>query len=197
MSVLMISAAVMLVAVRLITLRGFWRLPLRHGEERFLGQRVGPQFYREAGAPLLRRYHVSLAVALVLDAPLSLWLAFTQRYAFLFFDEFIAILVTIVAYNVIVVHFSYRALAMGGLAEEPPAATTLQLSMAPRRLRDHTNRVVEPVILAALLSTLLMLAHGYALSAEAAGGHAAQRVVLLYPSPSFESGRRPELGPPG
>ncbi len=49
---------------------------------------------------------------------------------------------------------------MFGCDPEPPA-TTMQLSMAPRRLRDHTNRAVELVILAAMLLALGLLASNY------------------------------------
>ena len=59
-------------AVRLSRVRTLWRLPLKNGEEFFLAQRVGPGFYRDAGAGLLRSYHLALFLPLVLDAPLAL-----------------------------------------------------------------------------------------------------------------------------
>ncbi len=173
MNTLVISMAVMLFAVRLNVLRRVWRLPLKNGENFFLAQRVGPGFYREAGASLMQRYRVSLFVPLVLDTPLALWLITTQRYIFLFFEQIIAMVVTLVVYNVMVMHFTYRAMAIAGPEEDRPA--TMQLSMEPRRLRDHTNRAVEALIALAVLLSMALLAWDYFLPAS--GSQAASHAV--------------------
>src|SRR5712692_5888402 len=102
---IVLLTATMIFIVRVNTLRKFWRLPMKNGEDRFLARRVGPGFYREAGAGLLRRYRVSVTVPLLLDTPVTVWLVVTQRYNFLLVAQFIAMLVTTVVYSVIIAHF--------------------------------------------------------------------------------------------
>jgi hypothetical protein len=150
-------------AVRLSRVRGLWRLPLRNGEDFFLAQRVGPGFYREAGARLLQSYRASLFLPLVLDAPLVLWLAITGRLTFLLCEQWIALIASVVLYNVILAHFSARATIMVR-PDEPGTATTVQLSMAPRRLRDHSSLTVEIALAACLLVSLALLAHVHSLA---------------------------------
>jgi hypothetical protein len=139
-----------------------WPLPLKHGENFFLGQRVGPGFYRDAGARLLRRYRTSLFVPLLVDLPLALWLLVTWRHMYLVLEQVVAMVVAVVVYNLMAFHFSYRAAGIAGPQEERP--TTVQLSMAPRSLRDHTILAVEVVIVAATLISLGLLARIYLLS---------------------------------
>lgn len=175
MPYILLLTATMIFVVRVTSLRRLWRLPIKNGEDRFLAQPVGPGFYRAAGAELLRRYRVSVAVPLLLDIPLTAWLFVTQRYDFLFVSQFISMLVTVVVYNVIIAHFSYRAQAIAG-AEQEPAATTMQLSMAPRRLRDQSNRTVELVILAAMLLAMGLLARTYLQSTADSGNQVSHLV---------------------
>jgi uncharacterized membrane protein len=156
MEALIIFMAAAEFAVRLMVLRGLWRLPLKNGEGFFLAQRVGPGFYQGAGAPLLRRYRISLVVPVILDAPLALWFIAGQKYTPLFFQQIIAVVATFVVYNVIATHFNYRAMALAAPEENPPA--TIQISMEPRRLRDHTNLAVEVVIALAVALAIALLA---------------------------------------
>ena len=156
MEPLVISVAAMMFAVRLNVLRRLWRLPLKNGEGFFLAQRVEAGFYQGAGVALMRRFRMSLVVPVLLDAPLALWFIATQRYVFLFFQEFIAVIATFVVYNVIVVHFTYRAMALTAPDENLPA--TMQISMEPRRLRDHTNGVVEAVVAGSIMLSIAALA---------------------------------------
>lgn len=170
MSAFLASVVVLVWAVRLSRVRGLWRLPLRNGEEFFLAQRVGPGFYGEggAGADLLRRYRVCLFLPLVLDAPLALWLVADGRYPLLVCEQWVALILSVVVYNVLFAHFSARATILVGPEDERPA-TTLQLSMAPRRLRDHSHRSVELAIAACLLVSLAMLAFAEGLAEPLAG----------------------------
>src|SRR5262245_2172564 len=147
-----------------------WRAPLKNGEEWFLAQRVGPNFYREAGAALLRRYRAALFIPLVMDAPLALWLGITGRYVGMVAEQLIALIMTAILYNILLVHFSYRASAIVGPGENRPA-TAVQLSMAPRRLRDHSNRWVELVIAMAILLSTVLLMRFYLRSGTATGLH--------------------------
>jgi len=82
MTAILIAPAVFLFLCRLHFLRRLWRLPLKNGEGFFLAQRVGPDFYRDAGAPLFRRNHASLFVPLFLDVPAVVWLVFEVEIAY-------------------------------------------------------------------------------------------------------------------
>src|SRR5262245_28178234 len=156
MVTLLISASIFVFAGRLILLRGLWRLPLKNGEEFFLFQRVGAGFYQEAGAALLERYRLSLFLPLAIDAPLVVWLAATDRLVILALEQWLAVLATLMVYNVITYHFSARATAIVG-DEQEQRPTSVQLSMSPRRLRDHTNWAVEALIWALMLPAPLLL----------------------------------------
>jgi uncharacterized membrane protein len=178
---ILVSVTIVTFAVRLFLLGKLWPAPLKNGEGFFLSVRVKPDFYREAGAPLLRRYRVSLVIPLLIDAPLVVWLAFTRRYEFLVLEQVFLSALTVVLYNLMAVHFSYRAAAIVGEVEERPAI--LQLSVAPRRLRDHTNFAVEAVIVVATLLSLGLLARIYVLASAPGASHAAahgyHRAILL------------------
>lgn len=157
MSVLLVSFAAATFVVRLRMLSHMWSLPLKHGEERFLGQTVPTGFYSEAGVPLLKRFRFSLLAPLLVDAPLMTWLALTQRYEALLLEQWIALLVTIVVYNVVIAQFSYRATRVVAQVDDRPI--TLQLSMSPRRLRDHTTPAIELAIAGALLFSVALLTY--------------------------------------
>ena len=83
MPYILLLTATMIFIVRINLLRKLRRLPMKNGEDRFLGHLVGPGFYREVGVALLRRYRMSLAAPLLLDLPLLVWLLLTQRYEFI------------------------------------------------------------------------------------------------------------------
>jgi hypothetical protein len=156
MTSILLSFAALIWAIRALKIRGLWKHPLRNGEEFFLAQRVGPNFYREAGAALLRRYRLSLFLPLALDAPVIVWLVASGRYLLLVMEQWIAMIASVVVYNLILIHFSARASVQPG-ADDERLATTVHLSMAPRRLRDHTHLGVELVIAACVSVSLAML----------------------------------------
>jgi hypothetical protein len=169
----LVSIAIAMFAARLFLLSRMWRLPLRHGEGYFLGQRVGPEFYREAGSTLLRQYRNSLLIVLLLDAPLALWLYLLGMHVRLALEQVVAVVTAAFVYNLLVYHFSYRAADLAGPQEQRPA--TIQLSMAPRRLRDHLNGWVELTVVAAILASLILLARSYVLSMAPGASHGATR----------------------
>ena len=174
MTAIVISSTAMLFLVRLQLLHRMWRLPLKNGEAFFLAAAVGPDFYGGAGAPLFRRYHLSLFFPLVLDAPLAMWFAFTVRFVALGLEQLLAMVVSIVLYNFMVAHFTARATAVSGVQEERPAS--MQLSMTPRRLRDHAVPAVEAVIVVASVLALALLAWSYVLSLRPGASHTIVRV---------------------
>lgn len=169
----LISTAIGMFAIRLYLLSKAWSAPLKNGEGFFLAQRVKPGFYRDAGAFLLRRYRISMIAPLLLDVPLALWLALTWRHTSLVLEQMFAAVLTVMAYNIMAVHFSYRAAPIAGESEDRPA--TLQLSVAPRRLRDHLNLTVEVIIAAATLLSLGLLARNYWTAVSPGASHAAIR----------------------
>jgi hypothetical protein len=175
MLAILISSAALMFIFRLRLLHRMWGLPLKNGEGFFLAQRVGPDFYRTAGAPVVRRYRLFIFVPLVLDAPLVVWLAVTERYVPMTLEQLGAMMVSIAIYNVMVVYFSARATPVCGLQEDRPA-TTLQLSMSPRRLRDHMVPAIEATIVAATILSLGLLARSYVLSAGPGADHTTVRV---------------------
>jgi hypothetical protein len=159
----MILAAALVYAVRLNKVRALWRLPLKNGEGWFLAQAVPPDFYRGTGADLLRRYHRSLFLPFAIDAPVTVWLAASGRYVLLACAQWLAIVMTLILDNVLVAHFSYRATALCD-PPEAPSATAVHLSLAPRRLRDHTRRWVEVLIGGALAVAVALLARAWVLA---------------------------------
>jgi hypothetical protein len=175
MTALLISPAVFLFLCRLHFLRRLWRLPLKNGEGFFLAQRVGPDFYRAAGAPLFRRYHASLFVPLFLDLPAVVWLVFVESYVGLTFEQLLATVATIPLYNLMVFHYSARATAVSGYQDDQ-RPTGVQLSMAPRRMRDYMIPAVESVIVIASLLALGMLVHSYAVSVGHGASHGSTHV---------------------
>lgn len=170
MTAMMIGLAALVFTGRLRVLRRVWQLPKRNGKGFFLAQEVGPDFYETAGARLFQRYHRTALLPLFLDAPLAAWLVLGQRYAALGLEQVLALVLSIIAYNFMVPHFSALATSLCG-HQERPAATTLQLSMAPRRLSDYTSPAVEAVIVGATLLAFGLLARSYALSQAANGSY--------------------------
>jgi hypothetical protein len=166
--VIVVGSAALMFAARLNTLRRVWRLPLKNGERFFLAQQVPTDFYRAAGVRLFRRYHRAIVVPVVLDLPLALWLVLTHRYVALTLEQVVALVGSIVAYNFMAAYFSARATS---LCDDQGRPTNLQLSMEPRRLRDHTTAAVEVVIVVATLLALGLLARDYRLSQAAGAGH--------------------------
>ena len=160
MTAIVISFAALLFFSRLRLLHRVWRLPLKNGKSFFLAQPVGPDFYRAAGAPLFRRYHTAVFVTVVLDAPLALWLVVTGRSVALALEQIVAMVASIFVYNFMAAYFSACATCLCGDQGRP---TSLQLSMAPRRLRDHTVLAVEAVIAGGTLLAMGLLARDYKL----------------------------------
>lgn len=164
--VIVIVVVVLMLLARLRMVLRVLRLPLKNGEDFFLSQKVGPDFYRSAGLVLLRQYHASVFAVAVMDAPLIGWFLNTKRPAPLVLEQALSLVVLIVIYNFMVVFFSGRATALFDDQERP--ATSVQLSMASRRLRDYTVPSVEAVIALTTLISLGLLAKSY-VSAHSAG----------------------------
>lgn len=152
-----------------------WSAPLKHGTGFFLGSPVGADFYQGAGKALLKRYRASLFVPLAADAPVVAWLLLVHRHTFLSLEQVVACVASQVVYNVMAVHFAIRAADLCGTQGEQ-TVKAVQLSMAPRRLRDHTKLAVELVIAGALVGDAALLWHAYRLSHAVGTTHDAAHV---------------------
>lgn len=173
-----ILPAIFIFASRLSILRRMWRLPLKNGEGFFLGQQVAPGFYSGAGQPLFGQYHRALFIPLTLDLPLALWFIATGSFVFLFFEQFLACLANVVMYNLMIVHYTVKAAPIAGIEDERPT-TSLQLSMSPRRLRDHTNYAIETIIAATVLVSLAALGRLLFSTGHLSLGHAGRGGVII------------------
>lgn len=167
MTAIVLCFAAVMFFFRIVLIRRCWSLPLKHGKGFFLAQPVAEDFYQGAGDILLRRYRTSLFVPLAVDAPVAVWMLLTNRYVFLSLEQLLIYVVSLVVYNVMLVHFGIRAANITG-NQGDQRAKTVQLSIAPRRLRDHTRLAVEMVIAGALTLDAALLWRAYQLS-HAAG----------------------------
>src|SRR5262245_37186053 len=142
--------------LRLLSLRRFWRFPLRHGEGWFFSTEVAPDFYRGAGAQLLRQYRRWLLAFFVVDLLVIAALTLSGKFFYVLYEQFIAIVLSVFWFNFTVMQFAYRvkALATPNLGQP---ATAVQLSLATRRLRDYINWPVEALLIGLLLGTGLLL----------------------------------------
>ena len=150
---------------RLVYVLRLWMAARKNGTNYFLAQPVGSGFYGGAGAGLERGFRVALLICLLLDAPVVFWLAWTERYASLVAEQFIALVLAEVANNLMVAHFANRAARLAGLDAERIGGA-VQISMSPRRLRDHTNILIEALVATAIAASLALAGHAHAVSAE-------------------------------
>jgi len=154
---LLLIFALALFLLRPFWLWQFWRAPLKQGEGWFLGIEVEPGFYRQAGAALLRRYRSWGVPPLALEASILLALILSGRLVHAMYEQIPAVAILTFWLNFTILQFRQRTrlLAPAAPAQSPHG---VQLSLAPRRLRDHSNWTVEAVIIGLTLLTLLWLA---------------------------------------
>lgn len=152
----LIGLLAMSLGLRLLSLRRFWRLPLRHGEGWFLSTQVAPDFYRGAGAQLLRQYRRWLLAAFAVDLLLIAALLVSGKFFFIMREQFIAIVLSVIWFNFTVMQFACRVKALAGSSPSQPA-TAVQLSLATRRLRDYSNWPLETLLIGLLLGTGVLL----------------------------------------
>jgi hypothetical protein len=145
---------------RLAAVLRLWKAPRKNGENFFLTRPVGAQFYAGAGAGLERRFRAALMICLLIDAPVVFWLGGTGQYAALVGEQFVALVLTMVANNLILAHFANAG------RDGERAGTTVQISMSPRRLGDHTSGLVEAVIVIAIAASLALAVRAHAVSTE-------------------------------
>lgn len=150
------GACVLLFGVRLSALRRFWSLPLKYGADHFLSVRLGPDVDRAQVAALLGRFRRCLLAPFLGDLVLVPILVAVHRTAYLLHEQFVMMVFTVVFRTLLVIHFAFRARQLAPAAVEN-APTRVQLSLAPRRLRDHTCWPLEAVLAALIVGSLLLL----------------------------------------
>jgi hypothetical protein len=151
----MLAAAMM--GLRLVSVRRFWRLPVKQGANKFFTVDLGADVYRREGPGLLRRYRAWLFALFALDAIVIAALAVTGRIQYVMHEQVVMTLLGAIYYNFLAIHFAYKAKALqpSGAAPQP---TAVLLSLQPRRLSDHTNWMIEAVIVVACGAGLAALA---------------------------------------
>jgi hypothetical protein len=171
-----VGLLLVLVGFRLASARRFWRLPTKQGPDWFFTAEVGRDFYAGPGAALARRYRLWLAAPFAVDAVAVGLLAAADRLEYALHEQFAAMVLTAVFYNLLVANFAVRAKALAPAAETRPP-TAVYLSLEPRRLRDHTVWAVEALVLGLTAASLALVA---AAPREDARGAALEVVWLLY-----------------
>ncbi|MBI1763191.1 MAG: hypothetical protein HYR56_17325 [Acidobacteria bacterium] len=152
----LVALTVGVFCLRLLSHRRFWQLPLKQGEAWFLTTPVAPGFYQGAGKRLLRQYRGWLLAPFALDGLTLPLLLLSGRAFYLLHVQVATQALTAVYYNLVFYQFAYRAKPFAAPSAEPPV-TAAQLVMEPRRLRDHTNRLLEAAVLVGLtLSSALL-----------------------------------------
>jgi hypothetical protein len=154
--VVWILAAAML-ALRLVSVRRFWRLPAKHGGYKFFTVDLGAEVWRREGPGLLRRYRGWLLAPFAVDAVALAALAFAGRAEYAMHEQLVMTVLGAIYYNSLAVHFAYKAKALEP-AGDVPRPTAVLLSLRPRRLRDHSNRIVEAAVVGPSLAGLAALA---------------------------------------
>ncbi len=152
-------------AARLAGAARLWSFPRKNGEGRLFGQRVDSAFEAENGFSLIRKYRAALTIALLFDAPIAVWLGSTDRLRALVGEQFIAMVLNTIANNLVLTYFASRV-AMLARPHGEPVGASIQVSMWPRRLRDHTNAAVELGIGILLVVSLALAQQAHAVSAE-------------------------------
>src|SRR5262249_9411579 len=120
----------------------------------FFTVRVDPVSQRGERAALLRQYRVWMLAPFVGDALVIPLLIATGRSAFIGLTQGALLLFTMIYYNLGFYHFAFRAAAF--TLPDPDRPKGAQLVLEPRRLRDHTNWLVEAAIAAAIAGSIFM-----------------------------------------
>jgi hypothetical protein len=147
MSAWSIAVAVILLVWRLSVLRRFWRLPVNLAKGWFFMVEVSPSLSSDGvTGPLLREYRLRLLAPLLPDLLIMLFLIAIGKSLYLLHEQFLAILLTGLFYNLLFHHFAYRVRSLIE-PERKVSVTAAQLLLKPRRLRDHLRWPVETIVI--------------------------------------------------
>jgi hypothetical protein len=157
---------ILLVLLRLSSLRRMWGLPVRHGAQRFVSTTFTDDQYTRFGARLLRQYRLALFVPFVFEAAVIAILLARGRGRYLLHEQFVAMVVVTVVHYYLVFLFAARARVLAP-PDTAPAPTAVQLSLEKRRLRDQSRPAVETLVAGTTLGAIAILAARHRLTAAA------------------------------
>jgi pimeloyl-ACP methyl ester carboxylesterase len=133
------------------------REPLLRGSEWFFDVRVPTGFYSGVGRRIVRRYRARMLIPFAADIPLAALIIASGHLGWL--NALIVALSVLIHLNHSAsVARAQREARAFAIPETEQPATEMALSLAPRRLRDYSNRAVETIIAlgtAALFAWLL------------------------------------------
>src|SRR5262245_11384698 len=127
----------LLFSVRLGSLRRFWKVPDKFGEDRLFIVEV-PAGSADRAAALRRRYRAWLFAPFGPDAIAIGLLVSSGRSEGLLIEQFVAMVLALVFHYVVLTHFWQRSKALSSAASEDAPSRVL-VSLERRRLRDHTS----------------------------------------------------------
>ncbi|HQR39756.1 MAG TPA: hypothetical protein PLF26_15320 [Blastocatellia bacterium] len=153
MPILWVAVAAAFV-LRLFALKRFWRLPEKLGAGWVFATRIDDGSSVDALGILVRRYRSWLFLPVGVDVIAIALLVATNRLLLLAYEQLAAVVAMSVFCNLAAVHFAQRA-KMFAATPEPSRVEAFQVSLESRRLRDHTNWILETVC--AVLCTVAII----------------------------------------
>lgn len=147
---------VILVLMRISSLRRMWRLPRRQGANWFLSTEVEKDFYSGEGGRLLRRLRAWLLAPFALDAGLIALLIASHRSGYVLYEQIVMNVFAALFCNLVVQNFSYKVKAYAAPSEAAPV-TAAQLVIEPRRLRDHSDWRFETTLAGLTIASIALL----------------------------------------
>src|SRR5262249_40327517 len=138
----MIAVFLILELTRLWALNSRRRLPLIWGNEWFFNLKVGPDFYKGAGADMLRRYErhtaIPFVVEMVLLAPVFLFAPYIYTLA-----ATVATSAMLIIWNRAIAKRFINAAKPFEISQPDASTVPVALSLVRRRFAEYTNPAVE------------------------------------------------------
>jgi len=154
------------------------RQPRLRGDDWLFSVPVRPGFYLHEGRAIVRRFQMRMCIPFIVD-PLTVYLLATGR---LFLSTVLIIIQSGLIHlnHMLSVDRAEREARAFAVAEPP--ATRIAVSLSPRRLRDHTNWMIEWGLLVSSAAAFVWLARYYATPSHDAGLRAifGLPVLMLY-----------------
>jgi hypothetical protein len=137
-----------------------WRQPLLRGPEYFFDVHAQPDFYTGAGKKILHRYWIRMFIPFAVDIPLAITIFLSGR--FLLLEALILGLCVLIHVNhSFSVNLAERQAQPFAVPEDDQPVASVNLSLAPRRMRDYTNFKLEWVLGVATLIAFAWLVRYY------------------------------------
>ena len=162
-----IEAAILfwIYAFKLLSVRELLLRPKKNGQTWFLSVEVGSDFYQGPGAAVLRGYRSTVLIANGVDWAIGLAFAAVGHLDYAILQQVIGVILFSLINNLIMFQYAYKARLIVGPAKPSNAdapATSVQLSLEPRRLRDYSYWPLElSLFVALLLAVAIPLVKGH------------------------------------